>query len=1500
MLRRCFASFGPDDRVIREAWSHWVRNPKIAMKEAELFPYGSGGKRWRAIRKQDDPSESAPRSHDVCCADAASFAMYQSTLFDGWSAGRWTAASGAVFWNAASGGFAKSGRVVRTIRNYEAFADQDAWLPGDVVTYLPYSSYRDSRPTWYASHVNVYLGPMALLDASGEPTGQVFHFFDGSLGLSDGGDLHIKPLSFRRQHWRFRRWGDLERKKKFDLVVQSRSTALEEAYDATMRFPVCAKAAISDGMWTDRVGPRTAALVTHPGAPFPLGVNRAWNDTVRFEPKRIEPEIRSMAVGRVVAARLRGTAPFVIVEHRYDAEAGRVVHPRRWGSKTSAKRFFTLTVDVAPVDLRGIAKKTRPAAELVGPKSGVWLPRWLRTHLKVPSTELLRSPTDGPPANAPLPVPSSGPLVEQGTTEVLLISGADGREVAVEVDTAVAVNVVPRSFSRLKHLASKWVPAPRYPEGRPMRLPPATSFGPYSHGILRLPAFDGSLAASTAVRGLDKLDAKPVLERLAPGEFQWELDGPLTCRVRPSWVKKLGSSVKPGQALYSLRSKRKLVFLWARGILKKQTTVEFRRVPKGATFLGRVVDKKVELIAPGFIDAHTSAPTWNQTRPKFASRDAVAKRIASGDTRLYLAELGRGWSLAEDGWIEGADDLVLHAASWRDGAPRPATAPDPVLDIRTGSTVKIRRGQKVRAFPVAISQAKVGKRVREFALIEVAPAVARSKLTEAKAMHAAFAKRLKEAADADVLQFATEKGPVVERHAIGRVGKIAPGVSLFASEDVFGFLAGDSNWKALELESVGDLLDPKTAKALGKAIDAALPLPPNSKRTAAAALTTPRVGTSPKDDPWLAYASESDRRLSRLVGVHPSAFAIDWEAELKAAKGKGVSRPPADPAVLKAYRILDAVTLEGIDPAAAVHVYHPLRAAERCSTGYAFDLGEAVDLKLSLGTNVVSAKDGKTILVPPLDAVTPRKQAISASLGGYVQGDLSVQLPRKLGATLPIRVRPVSPLSHPVRAAREPEVLFPVVNRGVVEDGTIHLLDDGGAMGESPYVTANVSLYLDLPFRVAMTLEAELKDAKGLGFGTSPVLRGLPASAVSASVPSDTLRRWTVAAEKDPLYRFEQQVELELEVARTGPLPAPTQPKAYSGATVSEGSLVVRAKWAGGEYERTFTVGHRHLALKDKGRDVSQLQRLMSQTLDVAARTQRPVYREPNGKSWDPKSSAYERRICIDGIYGKALQKAFWSLVRQHHAELVGKPIWKRGKKGDVQSKITASKKSLSGNALLDRWWIRWVASKYTVYPAVTFDRVEDPKGWASHVDGVASKTRLRSLLPDGSRDTVRLHLRVEPQGTTIESLTVHWTGDFTVDGAAEGARSIEVPVESLSLGLVSLDLPKRRAKRQAVWVTAGKVELLRVGIGGTTAWSVTPKHERRDAAAVQLALRMLTRTGPGKDQGKPFYAGTVDGKFGRVSNKALKAWAKDRGLTSRRRPKVSREDIATLLREAF
>lgn len=1499
MLRRCFASFGPDDRVIREAWTRWSRNPKIAMKEAELFPYGSGGKRWRAIEKKDDPPEGAPLSHDVCCADAASFAMYQSTLFDGWKAARWSVASGAAFWNAASGSFRKNGRVVRTIRNYEAFADRDAWLPGDVATYLPYASYKDSRPSWYASHVNVYLGPMALLDDSGEPTGEVFHFFDGSLGLSDGGDLHIKPLSFRRQHWRFRRWGDLERKKKFDLVVQSRSTVLEQAYDATLRFPVCAKAAISEGMWTERVGPRTAALVTHPGAPFPLGVNRAWNDTVRFEPKRVEPEIRSMAVGRVVAARLRGTAPFVIVEHRYDAEAKRVVHPRSWGATKAAKRFFTLTVDVAPVDLRGLAKRAQPAAELVGPKSSVWLPRWLRAHLDVPSTELLRAATDGPPADAPLPLPSSGVVVAKGTSEVLLVSGADGAEVAVKVETSVAVNVVPRSFVRLKHLASKWVPAPRYPEGRPMRLPRATEFGPYCHGMLRLRADDGRVSSAKAPTPLHKFRAEAITERMAPDAFRWELDAPMTCRMGTSRVKQITQSDQAGHGAYELGSKRTLKFVYARGT-SHEVEVKFSSVPAGTRFLGRTVGKKVELSAVAFIDAHTSAPTWSQTRPKFAARASVAKRLASGETRLYLAELGRGWVLAEDGWVEGSEGLILHAASWRSGAPRLATAPDPALDIRKGGAVKIGKGQRVRAFPLAISQAKVREKERQFALIEVAPAVARSKLTEAKAMHASFRKRLKAVADAELLAFATDEGPIVERHAVGRVGAAAPGVSLFAADDVFGFLHDDSNWKELVRKGVGDLLDPKTAEALGKAIEDALPMPPESQRTASAALKTPRTGSSPKSDPWLAYASENDRRLSRLVGVHPSAYAIDWEAELKAAKGKGVSRPPADPAALAAYRILNVVTLEGIDPKAAVHVYHPLRAAERCNTGYAFDLGEAVTLKLSVGTNVVPAKDGQTILVPPLDVLTSRKQAIAATLGGYVKGNLSVLLPRKLGSTLPTRVRPIAPLSHPVRAARNPALLFPVVDRGVVEDGTIHLLDDGGAMADSPYATANVSLYLDLPFHVAMTLQAELKDAKGLRFSASPLLRGLPESAVTASAPSDASRRWNVASQKDPLYRFEQQVELELEISRTAPLSAPEQPESYSGKTESEGSLVVRAKWDGGEYERTFTIGHRHLAFGDKGRDVSQLQRLMSQTLDHTGRTQRPVYREPNGKSWDPKSTAYERRIRIDGIYGKAVQKAFWSLVRQHQSELVGTPIWKKTRKGAVKSKITAHKKSASGNALLDRWWVRWIASKYVVYPAVTFDRAEDPKGWASHVDGLAGKTRLRSLLPDGSRDTVRLHLHVDPRGTTIDTIMVHWEGDFTVEGAAEGARSKTVAVESFVVGLVSVDLPKRRAKRQALWVTAGGVELLRLAIGGTSAWTVTRKVERRDAAAVQLALQTLTRTAVGKEQGTKFYAEDVDGKFGGKSSKALKAWAQDRGHTGKKPKKRDSELVEALLKEAF
>ena len=1496
MIRRCFASFGPDDRVIREAWAQWARNPKIPMKEAALFPFGSGRRSWS--RDKDGLSEGEPLTHDVCCADAASFAMYQTTLLDGWSARDWLRGSVAIFWNAASRQTSDWGRVVRTIRNYEDYADQDAWLPGDVVTYLPYASYKPARPSWFASHVNVYLGPMALLDDRGEPTGKVFHFFDGSLGLEDGGDLHIKPLSFRRQHWRFRRWGDLTLKspKKFDLVAQSRSTALEKAYDAMMRFPVCAKAAITDELWTERVGPKTAAQVTHAGAPFPLGVNRAWNDTVRLEPSRIEPELRAMAVGRVVAARLRGTAPFVILEHRYDAKAQQVVHPRGWEKATEAKRFFSLTVDVAPIDLRALAKTSQPAASLAGPKQALWLPRWLRTHLDVPTIELLRSKKGGPAADAPLPVPASGSLVGRGTTEALLVMGKDGREVAVEVDTAVDVNVVPRPFTELKHLAAKWVPAPRYPEGRVLRLPRATAFGPYTHGILRLKSHGGNAVdVGSSPMALGKFAPKSVGKRMAPGPFQWELDEPLTCRVSVKKLKKTGSFPGPGQGIYALAStQKKMVFVWGRAT-SHQTKVTFKGVPKGTVFTGRVVDdkkKEVELSAVAFIDTHTSAPSWDQTRPKFASRKAVDKRLRSGETRLYLADLGSDWTMVEGGWIEASSKAVLHAASWRGGRPLPTTAPDPALDIRKGSAVTIAKGQKMRAFPLAIAQhararPKRGKKKarpeRTYALIEVAPVVARSKLTSAKRLHAAFAKRLKVAADADVLQFDTDKGPVVERHPIGRVGKTAPGVSVFAADDVFGFLAGNSNWKALEHKGVGDLLDPKTVAALGKRIDAALPLPPTSKRTASAALTTPRTGTSPKNDPWLAYASESDRRLSRLVAVHPSAYAIDWEAELKAAKGKGVSRPPADPAVLKAYRILHTVKLAGIDPAVSVHVYHPLRTAERCNTGYAFDLGEAVELKLAIGTEAVAAKDGRTTLVPPLDAVTSRKQAISATLGGYVKGSLQVQLPRRLGAVLPVRVRPPRPLSHPVRADREPAALFPVVNRGVVESDEIHLLDDGGVMAESPHATANVSLYVDVPFQVAMTLEAELKDATGLKFGTPPRLRGLPAAAVTAASPSDGLRRWTISAEKLPAYRFEQRVELEVEVARKKALSAPEVPKVYSGKTVSEGSLVVRAKWDGGTYERAFTIGHRALELKDRGRDVCQLQRLMSQTLEVSASRQQPVYRDPNGSKWDPKSTAYKHRIRIDGILGSTVQTAFWRLVKQHHAELVGKPIWTRTRKGAALGKISSHKRGLSGNVLLDRWWVRWVASKYVVYPAVTFDRVEDPGGWARYVEGVTNKTRLRPSLPDGSRDRVRVHLQVEDRGTTLKTLTVHWSGDFTVKGAAAGTRSLEVPVESFALELVSVDAPKRRARTQAVWVTAGGVELLRVAVGGTAAWKGSSKPACREAAAGQLALRRLTRTSPGKGHGEPFYAGTVDGKFGTKSKSALRAWAKDRSLSKKK-----------------
>jgi hypothetical protein len=362
LLFRAFHSFGPDTKVMKERWQvKIIGSDKL---EAEVFPHSPGV--------------------DICCADIAAWALYQTGQLDHGTAPHkqiWVNKEGwsfpkAAYWlpgphNEAWVTCLKSGNKVSDFfvpkkpgdETSNAFTPIDEWLPGD---YVLYCNDKGDPKSSSPGHINVYLGPFQEIGTDGALVPGIYHLINGSIH-SNGGNAVVRPKPLDNLAYGYLQAGK--------TIWHCRVPAIAALFNDVVGWPVrvakpAAPAPATAATGTDEGeekgadgkkkkkksdGSKKGVSAPDPDAQarakeasivhlwedtlqaetsYPLGKNLSWHDGVHLHPGAhlVNDDVLALGPGQLALARMGAPTPFgdtsfVLLEHWIDPVTRKVLTP---------------------------------------------------------------------------------------------------------------------------------------------------------------------------------------------------------------------------------------------------------------------------------------------------------------------------------------------------------------------------------------------------------------------------------------------------------------------------------------------------------------------------------------------------------------------------------------------------------------------------------------------------------------------------------------------------------------------------------------------------------------------------------------------------------------------------------------------------------------------------------------------------------------------------------------------------------------------------------------------------------------------------------------------------------------------------------------------------------------------------------------------------------------------------------------------------------------------
>jgi len=342
MIKRALLSFGLDKDVIANVWKDVLPSKKL---EREHFVYED----WKNGNKGE--------RHDICCADAAAWTLYQTGVLPKlgmneskiWNylsldvakkiyendqitekqVSDYSSFHGAPYWTPWDGNkdvlklvgrYAKgkaypgpATQIEDVIRDGKLVRPAE-WLPGD---YFLYSDKGDDRhPAGQPNHIDVYLGDFKKVSGElpdGEPANQTYCFIEGSLGLT-GWSIAVHPRCLN---------SILHYIESGMTVWHCRVIAIEQLYSSWKYCAPFDAPGTTTNPW--RLYMSNESTESGVGGYYVVGLRRNLHGGIHLFPSEgnTGSAVRAMAPGYVVAARLPGvgTAPLA---------AGALQHLSAW------------------------------------------------------------------------------------------------------------------------------------------------------------------------------------------------------------------------------------------------------------------------------------------------------------------------------------------------------------------------------------------------------------------------------------------------------------------------------------------------------------------------------------------------------------------------------------------------------------------------------------------------------------------------------------------------------------------------------------------------------------------------------------------------------------------------------------------------------------------------------------------------------------------------------------------------------------------------------------------------------------------------------------------------------------------------------------------------------------------------------------------------------------------------------------------------------------------
>ena len=889
-------------------------------------------------------------------------------------------------------------------------------------------------------------------------------------------------------------------------------------------------------------------------------------------------------------------------------------------------------------------------------------------------------------------------------------------------------------------------------------------------------------------------------------------------------------------------------------------------------------------------------------------------RLTRGESRLFGAQLTRhsGWEVSDGNLVaaEGREDplrLFVEIGGRATGRFFPEHVDNcdhPILAVAPTEGLSLR----------VVSQFRSGKGSRlSRALVEVSPAAPTAELKnndadlEAWDTAEAFVDKVRDAIDTgDVVELAAMQDgealfdapdhPFSEwrmtgLEPVGTMGTAATGVhfEMFAGENLLPSDGPNGLWR--EIKSPDDA-KPLTTEFFADVVSQILADPrladlARAERDATGSVDGGRDAVPIPAGQWRKFCSKPrvDRALSRIISVHPTEWAIDWEEVAK--DSENVRWLKEKTLGLTAGWWPTDIALKGLDGDAWTF-YHPLRLLEWLTTG--------VDARIELSACKTTAMHlelgGEAFEMSPSDAdeeaevfrirtvVGDRAECVDAVvvLEGVDTANPRIPVSLERGELLDLWLcEPSAQIEHQPRPLEIPSATPAAFAPTLADEstGTVHLLAD-----TSPHLAA--SGHSRASFVVEARYNLEMPDALSVSVDDPAfsierieILGAEPLAPDQAFGGTEFDCSLKPRGDAPATFTMHRTVSARIDIVCSESAVGKEAAEAGLVATFSGGDLLAPAKL-------DATVATRVVADDARGQDVAKLQHFLHQIhVDSGA-----CYRGKNGGT-----------AVVDGHAGDGTALAIWRFVLQFCAA----EDWDRS---------LAEIKGTKGSRALSPFEVP--AEGVEAAAAAALEEFGHPEVGPKLVAEIVAHYGMPSVLPAITLSVAApvvdpaLEALVEAMGATGRSTMIPVAGSGTASGPVNVDVAVKTPVPgdasavdvTIVLGDDTPFVLVGDAKRTLATLLGGGIELTvgttttvdakacqltvqgpgdatmgTVRLGGTRDLLAGGSNAKcLDGAQVQLWLSEYPMQA-GVATG--FYSGDLDGEFGSGSGKALTAFQK-------------------------